>query len=418
MLTVNRHRAASLLLAAAGAAGGALTAQRPVTQIARLDGSVLSLTDADTIVRRLTEQHAITGLQIAVVNGGRLVWSAAYGVRARGNGTGSAPIGPDLPMERSTTTWAASITKAVFATYVMQLVEQQQFDLDLPIAQQLPQPLNTYAPYRDKASLIVSDTLWPRVTPRMLLSHTSGLANFASMEADGRMRLRETPGTRYRYSGEGINLVQFVLEQRLGQPLDSLMRASIFAPLGMRRTSMTFMPAFADDIADRFGPAGQFLAQTRRAPARAAGSMTSTAEDLASFAIALLDDRLLQPKTRALMFRPQIRITGTTQFGPGSDATNGGEARRLGLAYGLGWGLLGRTAYGPAAFKEGHGDGAQTYLLCFLRSRHCLAVLTNSDNGEFAFRALVNTLLGTDDVPWTWEGWTPDQIREAQRQPD
>ena len=382
--------------------------------IRRLDGTEISFQAADAVVQRLVQQHAITGLQVAVVSAGRLVWSEAYGVRARGDGTGSAPAGPDLPMQRVTTTWAASITKAVFGAYVMQLVEQHRFDLDLPIVRQLPQPLDSYAPYREKAALIVHDTLWSRITPRMLLSHTSGLVNFATMEPDGRMRLHDMPGTRYRYSGEGINLLQFVIERRLGQPLDSLMQSAIFAPLGMQRTSLTFRADFAEDIADRFGTDGQFLAKTRRSPARAAGSMTSSAEDLATFAVALLGDRVLRASTRAEMLRPQVRITARTQFGPGSEVTDGEEVARLGLAYGMGWGLLTQTRHGPAFFKEGHGDGAQTYLLCFARKRSCLVLLANSDNGEFAFRDLVNGLLGTDDVPWTWEGWTPEQIIESR----
>jgi CubicO group peptidase (beta-lactamase class C family) len=320
-------------------------------------------------------------------------------------------------MQRTTTTWAASITKAVFATYVMRLVEAGRFDVDTPVARQLPQPLDAYAPYRAKAAALVRNPAWARVTPRMLLSHTSGLANFAWLEPDSLMRLHDAPGARYRYSGEGINLVQFVVEQRLGAPLDSLMNAAVFAPLGLTRTSLTFRPAFAADVADRFGPDGEFLAKTRRAPARAAGSMTSTAEDLAAFAAALMDGRVLRAATRAAMLAPQVRITARTQFGPGSEATDGEEARRAGLAYGLGWGLLTRTPHGPAFFKEGHGDGAQTYLLCFSRQRSCLVLLANSDNGEFAFRPLVNALLGTDAVPWTWQGYTPEQIRAARQRP-
>jgi CubicO group peptidase (beta-lactamase class C family) len=92
------------------------------------------------------------------------------------------------------------------------------------------------------------------------------LANFATLEPDGRMRLHDAPGTRYRYSGEGINLVQFLVEQRLGRPLDALMQEALLEPLGMTRTSLTFRPAFAADIADRFGPDGRFLAKTRRTP--------------------------------------------------------------------------------------------------------------------------------------------------------
>lgn len=401
----------------APAAPPAPPAGSAATAIRRLDGTSLAVDSADALARRLVAEHRITGLQVAVVDDGRLAWSAAYGTRARGDGAGSAAVGPDLPMQRTTTTWAASITKALFATYVMRLVEQGRFDLDVPVARQLPQSLDAYPAYREKAALLVRDPRWVSVTPRMLLSHTGGLRNFATMEPDGRMRLHEVPGTRYRYSGEGINLVQFLVEQRLGGPLDSLMQADLFEPLGMTRTSLVFRPALAHDVADRFGADGRFLAKTRRSPARAAGSMTSTAEELAGFAIALMDGRVLRPSTRAAMLAPQVRITARTQFGPGSDTDDGEEARRFGLAYGIGWGLLTRTPHGPAFFKEGHGDGAQTYLLCHPRRGSCLVLLANSDNGEFAFRPLVNALLGTDAVPWTWEGYTPDQIRAAQEQP-
>lgn len=391
---------------------------RFATAITRLDGSRLTTDSAEALVRALAAEHRIAGLQVAVVDGRRTAWSYAHGVRARGDGAGSAPVGPDLPMQRTTTTWAASITKAVVATYVMQLVEQGRFSLDEPVARQLPAPLESYPAYREKATLLVRDTLWPRVTPRMLLSHTSGLANFATLEPDGKMRLHDTPGTRYRYSGEGINLVGFLVEQRLGAPLDSLVRTALFEPLGMTRTSLVWRPEFRDDVADRFGADGRFLSTTRRGPARAAGSMTSSAEDLATFAIALMDGRLLRRATRDAMFAPQVRVTASTQFGPGSlvDGTSD-ETARVGLAYGIGWGLLTTMRHGPAFFKEGHGDGAQTYLLCFTRQRRCLVLLSNSDNAEWAFRPLVNALLGTDDVPWTWEGYTPAQLRAAQQAP-
>ena len=93
--------------------------------IHRLDGSTLSAAAADSLARRVLAAHQVTGAQIAVVNDGKLVWSGAYGERRRE---------PSLPMDNETVTWAASITKSVFATYVMQLVERGEFDLDLPIA--------------------------------------------------------------------------------------------------------------------------------------------------------------------------------------------------------------------------------------------------------------------------------------------
>ena len=103
---------------------------------------------------------------------------------------------PICPWIADTTSWAASITKSVFATYVMQLVERGEFNLDQPVASQLAKPLNEYEPYRDTASEIVKDPAWPTVTPRMLLSHSSGLANFFFIEPDKKMHLRFKPGTQ------------------------------------------------------------------------------------------------------------------------------------------------------------------------------------------------------------------------------
>ena len=82
----------------------------------------------------------------------------------------------------------------------------------------------------------------------------------------------------------------------------------------------------------------------------------------------------------------------------------------MGLAYGAGWGLLTKTKYGPAFFKEGHGDGAENYLICFEHSGTCMIILTNSDNGELAFRPLLETIIGDTVTPWEWEGYTPERI--------
>src|SRR5579862_810831 len=198
-------------------------AQPKPDKIHRLDGSSISIREADAFAKKTLEAAHVTGAEIVVLNNGKLVWSSAYGLRHKD---------PDLPMDRETTTWAASITKAVFATYVMQLVERGEFDLDKPVAAQLPKSLNEYEPYRETASDLVRDSQWPMVTPRMLLSHSSGLANFAFIEPDKKMHLHFKPGTQFLYSGEGINLVQFVIEQKKQKPIDQLMEAAIFKPLG------------------------------------------------------------------------------------------------------------------------------------------------------------------------------------------
>lgn len=183
---------------------GSSYAQQSTQKIRRLDGSTISATEAEDFAKRTLDEQRVTGTQIAVINHGKLVWSASFGLRGRD---------PDLPMDRETTTWAASITKSVFATYVMTLVERGEFELDVSVAKQLEQPLDHYDAYKETGTAIVSEPDWPLVTPRMLLSHTSGLLNFASLEPDKKLHLHFKPGSKFSYSGEGINLVQFVIER-------------------------------------------------------------------------------------------------------------------------------------------------------------------------------------------------------------
>lgn len=378
---------------------------KPAT-IRRLDGTTITTAAAESFARETLAAAHVTGAQIAVLDRGRLVWSAAFGLRRRE---------PQLPMERESTTWAASITKSVFATYVMQLVERGEFSLDVPVAKQLPRSLETYDPYRETASELVRDPAWPAVTPRMLLAHTSGLANFSFLEPDKKMHLQFKPGTQYRYSGEGINLVQFVIEQQKGRLLDQLMQEALFTPLGMTRTGIIYRTEFAANVADRYDAEERFRAQTKRFPARAAGSMTTSAEDLARFTSALFDGKILKPATRKAMLTPFLQIRSLHQFALKANEPEGTEAAAVDLAYGMGWGLLTRTRFGPAFFKEGHGDGAQNYMICFERRHACMILLTNSDNGELAFRPLLETILGNTVTPWEWEGYTSAYIEESRK---
>jgi len=369
--------------------------------ITRLDGTRFSVAEADAFARETLAKAHVTGAQIAVLVKGKLVWSAAFGSRRRE---------PLLPMERETTTWAASITKGVFATYVMQLVERREFDLDKPVAQQLKLSLEGYEPYKDKAADLVKDPAWPKVTPRMLLAHTSGLDNFAMFEPDKKMHLRFPPGTQYRYSGEGINLVQFVIEEHKKKPLDELMQEALFTPLGMKRTGLIYRKEFEENVADRYDAEEKFRSKTQRFPARGAGSMTTSAEDLARFTTALFEGRILKRATLKEMLKPFIQIRSLHQNALAPGEGEGIEAAQVGLAYGMGWGLLTKTAHGPAFFKEGHGDGAQNYMVCFEKSQTCMILLTNSDNGEFAFRPLLEKIIGATMIPWEWEGYTPSYI--------
>jgi CubicO group peptidase (beta-lactamase class C family) len=187
------------------------------------------------------------------------------------------------------------------------------------------------------------------------------------------------------------------------------MQRDLFTPLGMNTTSLTYSSRFGPNSAIRYGASGNFLNYTRKDHARASGSMATSVNDLSRFLEALLAGRIISSRTRNLMFSPQVRINALHQF-PTLDPAKSSEGPHVGLAYGLGWGLLTRTNFGPAVFKEGHGDGAENYIICFTRHSDCMVILTNSDNGELAFRPLLEQLLGDTVTPWVWELYTREQI--------
>jgi CubicO group peptidase (beta-lactamase class C family) len=196
----------------------------------------------------------------------------------------------------------------------MQLLERGEFELDVPMAKQLANPLDQYDDYREKAVELVRDPAWAAVTPGMLRSHSSGLKNFATIEPDKKLHLHFKPGTQLLYSREGINLVQFVIEQRKGKPLNQLMQEALFTPLGMAHTGLIYRPEFATNVVDRYDLDEKFRSQTKRFSARGAGSMTTSAEDLARFATSLFNDKILKPATRAEMLTPVIRIRPSTSL--------------------------------------------------------------------------------------------------------
>ena len=127
--------------------------------------------------------------------------------------------------------------------------------------------------------------------------------------------------------------------------------------------------------------------------------------------------KILKAKSIEAMLMPEIRISSRHQFSPKVDEVDGVEARKVELAYSLGWGALIKTKFGPAFFKEGHGDGAQNYMIFFKNSQKGMILLTNSDNGEIAFRLLLETILGDTVTPWEWEGYTPELIEESRKHP-
>jgi CubicO group peptidase (beta-lactamase class C family) len=386
-----RRRGASVKIVAvalaAFATGTPAAADWPMV---RLDETKLSAVAIDREVTALMRSAQVAGLQLALIHNGHVTYSQVYGLRDSAR---------KLPMSRTTVTYGASLTKAAFAYLVMQLVDERRIDLDKPIGDYLSKPLPSYPRYAD----LGRDDRWRRLTMRMLLSHTTGFANFRFIEPDKKLRFHRDPGARYGYSGEGIVLAQFVLETGLGIDVGAEMQKRIFDRFGMQRSSMTWRADFESNYAENHQIDGAPYPHRRWDEAGAAGSLDTTAMDYAAFVAAVVRGEGLSGKAKAEMIRRQVAIDSERQFPTLSEARTE-RWKPIGLGYGLGWGVF-ETPYGQAFFKEGHDEGTANYVLCVEPRRSCIVMLANDVRAERIFVPLVRRLFGEVNLPADWEGF-------------
>jgi len=358
--------------------------------VVRLDGSKITAEQIDTVIPRFMNAAHVNGAGIAVLNDGKVVFLKAYGERDTAR---HLPLTPDSVMT------AASLTKSVFATMVMQLVHEGVIDLDKPICQYLPKPLPEYDAYKDLAG----DPRYKNITMRMLLDHTAGFPNWRRFTDDGKLSIYFAPGSRFAYSGEGIDLAQFIVETVTKRPVNDLMHAYIFQPLGMTRTSMVWESRFEDDYANGYDENGRSLGPQHRRRGDAAGSMQTTLRDYARFVQAVLGGAIPYTAERKQMLSPQIEITSKHEF-PSLATETTSDNRSVRLSYGLGWGLY-WTPYGEAFFKEGKDDGLRHYVVGFDEAKAGILIMTNSANGEDIYSSVLEGVLRDTFTPLEWEGF-------------
>jgi CubicO group peptidase (beta-lactamase class C family) len=342
-----------------------------------------------TLATQATARTGAKGLAIAVVANGRLVSAQAFGAR---NATGE-PLTPDTIM------YGASLTKAVVGYTVAMLAREGRVSLDRPIAAMLPRSipdygnLDAYGNWGDLAG----DDRWRAITPRHVLTHATGFANFAFLEPDGRLRFHADPGTRYGYSGEGMMLLQFGLERGLGLDLQREVQARVFAPAGAVRTSLIWRPDFAANLADGWNAEGRPEPHDARSRARAAGSMDTTIADMGRIAAFMVRGG---GRPLAGWSRGTLPITTARQFPTLQPDAPVAERPDAAAALGV---IAFTGPQGRGWYKGGHNDTTGNIMVCVEKGRRCVVILANDVRAEPAFPGLVRALLGETGVPWRWE---------------
>ncbi|MEO1658247.1 MAG: serine hydrolase domain-containing protein [Pseudomonadota bacterium] len=178
----------------------------------------------DAMVPALLKSEKAAGVGIAIIRDGELHWSGYYGEQA-----------PGTPVGEATAFNTASVAKTITAETLIALERQGLIDYDEPIADFVEHPE------------LSDDTRYLGLTTQLLMSHRAGLLNWAYAYPDGRLAFDHDPGTRFSYSGAGVELAARYAEAKTGKPLQTLADEYVFAPLGIKEVSLGDIPPWADE---------------------------------------------------------------------------------------------------------------------------------------------------------------------------
>lgn len=261
------------------------------------------------------------GAAIAVVSGDRVLLVKGFGVA--NVETGEA-VTPDTLFRMGST------TKMLTALALLNLSEAGKMRFDRPVG--------------DYAKGL--DPKIAQLTAHQLLTHTAGLRDDGAgdgpvEDASLAARVRSWkedfffagPSKIHSYSSPGYWLAGFVAEELTGKPYPDAMDELVFKPLGMRRTTLRPLVAMTYTLAQGHVPGGEsgkmivVRPHPENASARPGGSAFSTANDLARFALALVNNGWLDGKqvvpaeTLKTLSTPHAKFpgdeTGTAGYGYG-----------------------------------------------------------------------------------------------------
>lgn len=325
-----------------------------------------ALTSGSPDYSALMKAMHVPGIEVVVLDRGKVVQSRAFGLK---NLESKAPVDLHTRFE------IGSITKQFTAAAVLQLKERGKLSLDDKLGKYLPQYLRAR-----------------NVTLRQMLLQISGIPDYTNEKAFGEMirqrngryvvtrsgslngvlalienhKLDFKPGTKWAYSNSNYYLLGRVVEIAAREPWADYVTAHIFKPAGM--TESTFMedePKIAD-MATGYVPGknGLLPGSSFNGWAGAAGTIVSTASDLAKWDDALFGGTIVSAADLKIMTAP-----GTLP------AMNG--------HYGFGW-VIDTYDGQPRIWHDGGTLGFNASNQIFPRTHQAVIVLSNGADGADA----------------------------------
>jgi uncharacterized protein YbbC (DUF1343 family)/CubicO group peptidase (beta-lactamase class C family) len=287
----------------------------------------------DGIISLAIENHEVPGATLIVGHDGQVIYRKAFGQRSLEPARAAMTVDTVFDL--------ASLTKVVATTTaVMQLVEQGKIRLNDPVAKYIPEFAQN-----GKADIAIRDLLthYSGLPPDLDLSHPWTGREVGYSMAFG-ATTNSPPETRFVYSDIDFIVLGALVERVSGSALNTYCEQKIFSPLSMTHTRFQPPKEWRGQIAPtEYDERGQMLLGVVHDPtARRMGGVAghaglfSTADDLAKFAQALLDEKaILSPLSIEKMTTPQQPPTAPALRGLGWDidspfSSNRGELLPVG----------------------------------------------------------------------------------------
>ena len=180
----------------------------------------------DSTIDGILSGHDIGTAGIGLIEKGELVWAGYYGEQS-----------PGQPASAETQFDTGSITKVVSTETILRLASDGRLNLDEPMGRLWVDP-----DLEDEPRAL-------QLTPRMVLTHTTGFPSRRSKTEDGKLQFLSDPGTAFGYSGEGFEYLMRYVEAKLGTSFPDLAEAEVFAPQGINGASYAYTKDNFENVA-------------------------------------------------------------------------------------------------------------------------------------------------------------------------
>ncbi len=340
------------------------------------------------VIKKFMAVNRSPGISVAVVEEGRYQWSSGFGM---------ADLEDSVPATSNTLYRLASISKPITATAAMVLYERGKLDLDAPVQAYCPSFPKKEAP----------------ITTRELLGHLGGIRHdrthsFDDPEVINTKHVNDPivgglsffkddplvalPGTKFSYSTNGYTVVGCVIEGASGMKYVDFVRESVLLPAGMTHTQVDNYSAIIPNRTRFYSCSPDPSCEDKSGPVinsrfvdigfkTAGDGWLSSAEDMAKFEVAMLNNRLVSSATRKIMWTRQKTSDGKE------------------TPYGLGWAI---DDIFPATVSHGGGEwGTSTFIMLGPERRAGVVVMINL-NGANATQLgseLFKIIVGSDQLP-------------------